>query len=122
MKRLPSITSEVTNWVFTTAGEKAARNCAAGYSPGLYALLRPSYLPPVRIRLFDILVDMRLEAFQGVRIAPDVELSLVNSKSFSSVGGRDHSVSYRVRTKATILRNILCGIFVKIGFICCRGE
>ena len=89
-------------------------NCKTGAKT---QLTRASTYPP-----FNILVYIRLEAFQGVGIPTDVKLSLVNSKNFRSFGGGDHSVSYRVRTKATILRNILCGIFVKIGFICCRGE
>jgi hypothetical protein len=48
--------------------------------PAFRKRLRSCHLPPVRICLFDILVDVGLETFQRIPIPTEVELTLVNSE------------------------------------------
>ena len=81
--------------------------------------LKSSYLPPVGIRLRDIVVDIGLETLQRVLIPTEIKPALVNGEGVRSLGARNDSVGYSIGTKAAILRNILCRIFVKFDFIRC---
>ena len=54
--------------------------------------LKPSYLPPVGIRLRDIVVDIGLETLQRVLIPTEIKPALVNGEGVRSLSARNDSV------------------------------